>query len=107
MLHPCLLAALAFAAAPDLDVSPATLHLDGPAACHSLLVTARRSDGTLVDRTRAAAYSSDNPAVARVNERGVVQAISDGSATLSVTADGLSRRVAVRVTGSSRPREYH
>jgi len=73
----------ASAASAQVRVEPATVKLSGPGASYSLLVTNKR-DGRDLDRTRASRYSSSAPTVARVDERGVIRAVGDGSATISV-----------------------
>ncbi|HWH72290.1 MAG TPA: LamG-like jellyroll fold domain-containing protein, partial [Candidatus Sulfotelmatobacter sp.] len=49
------------------------------------------------------AYSSDNPAVATVSTNGVVQALSAGSAVLTVTLDGKSDSQTLTVTPVTAP----
>lgn len=103
------LAGLLFASAAhaEVRVEPANVRLVGPGASWSLLVTSRRQDGQDIDRTRAARYSSNNAAIVRVDERGVLYAVADGSATVTAEVDGAKREVDVHVEGSARPRDYH
>jgi hypothetical protein len=91
----------------DIRVSPEKVTLNGPGGVHSLLVSVRRADGQLVDRTRAAKYLSSNPGIARVSERGIVSAVGDGTTRIVVQMDKQKLEVPVTVTGSSRPRDYH
>src|SRR5262245_13005078 len=93
--------------APAVVVHPTAVQLHGKGASQSLLVTASRPDGQLLDRTRAAQYTSHNPAVASVTPHGVIRAVADGSTTVTVRADGQSLTVAVQVRDSDRPRQYH
>ena len=98
---------LAPAACATVTVDPSSVALHGPGSVYSLLVSSRRTDGLIVDRTRTARYSSRNPAVAHVSERGVIVAAGDGATVVVVEVDGQSREVPVRVAGSSTPRSYH
>jgi hypothetical protein len=101
------IALLAPAAGAAVAVDPPSVDLRGPDAVWSLLVSAGRPDGQVVDLTRSARYRSHNPAVAVVTQRGVVSAVGDGSTVIDVEADGQSRQVAVRVSGTATPRSYH
>jgi uncharacterized protein YjdB len=49
----------------------------------------------------APAWSSSNPSVVTVDDNGVVSAVSDGSATVSASVDGLTASADVNVSGSS------
>src|SRR5688500_16885740 len=97
MLPPALLTLL-FA----VSVDPPRVTLSGPDASYSLLVSSK--DG---DRTRNARYASADPAIAHVDERGVVHARRDGSTVVTVSVDGETLRVPVTVSGSSTSRVHH
>jgi len=62
-------------------------------------LTARYSDGTLSDESRAAAWSSDNTNVATVSGQGLVTSQGDGDATIAAVLSGMraTRAVNVRV----------
>ncbi len=109
MSHPAILALVLLVgpgAPVEVRVDPAVVRLEGPGARYSLLVEARSGDET-TDRTHAAKYTSSDPKIASVNERGVLTAVSDGKATISVVVDGQTKSVSVEARGTTRPREYH
>ena len=110
MSHPAVLAfSLLLAgpgAPPEVRVDPAVVRLEGPDARYSLLVEARAGDET-TDRTHAAKYASSDPKVVRVNERGVLTAVADGKATVSIVVDGQTKAVGVEASGTKRARAYH
>jgi hypothetical protein len=97
------------AAEPIVAVTadPPALRLAGPDAGYSMLVTGRTADGSSLDLTRDARYRSANPAVARVDGRGVVRAAADGDTVVTVEAAGQSASVAVGVRDSGRLRAFH
>jgi hypothetical protein len=86
---------------------PPALHLAGPGAAHSLLIHGRTADGRLIDLTRDAHYRAANPAVARVDGRGVVRGVGDGETSLTVEAAGRSVTAGVSVRETGRPRDFH
>src|SRR5262249_34522628 len=91
----------------EVTADPDTVHLRGPGARYSLLITGRTSDGRLADRTHAARYQSLDPHVARVTPAGVIHAVADGATTVTVQAEGRTRSIAVTVEGSATPRRFH
>ena len=111
LLTACLLAVSPTVAAAEVfvavTVDPPAIHLHGPAARYSLLVTGRTSDGRLVDRTHAAQWEVLDPRVARVTPAGVVHATGDGTTTVRVRAEGRTLDVAVTVRGSAAPRRLN
>lgn len=106
LLSPLALLLFVSAAPAQLRVEPASVKLVGPGASHSLLVTHKR-DGRDFDRTRDARYSSNSPSVAKVDERGVISAVADGTATVTVEAEGTRLTVSVEVKDSATSRDYH
>ncbi|WP_414641074.1 glycoside hydrolase family 3 C-terminal domain-containing protein [Actinospica sp.] len=55
------------------------------------IVEAADNDGSFADLTKAhVSYRSSNPAVATVNSKGLVTAVGDGAADISVTVNGVS-----------------
>src|SRR5262245_63263147 len=68
----------------EVTADPASLRLSGPNALHSLLIHGKTADGRLVDLTRSAEYHTANPAVAQVADTGVVRALGDGAAVITV-----------------------
>ena len=55
------------------------------------------------DWNRQVDWASSNPAVAKVNADGLVQPVSDGSAVIQATANGLTAEAAVQVKGTHDP----
>ncbi len=94
-----LLVLLAPAARADFQVTPAAVTLEGNFARAQLVVTASPASERSADLTHAAAYASSNPQVVRVSNTGLLLARGNGSATITVTAGGVARPVAVTVTG--------
>jgi len=86
-------------AIPELTaiaVSPESLTLaSGESA--QLTVTARYSDGSTQDVTRAASYRSDNISIATVSNDGLVTGLSQGIANISVTYEGQTATIPVTV----------
>jgi hypothetical protein len=60
------------------------------------VIVANTPDGSQIDVTARATFSSSDPSVADVDRDGRVAALAEGSTTISVTADGL--HVAFRLT---------
>jgi hypothetical protein len=92
-----------FAHAADIVVQPAEVRLAGPNARQQLLVLAR--DGTQIvgDRTATAKFASSNPAVAKVDEAGVVTPISDGQADITAAVNGQTATAKVHVSKMKEP----
>ena len=83
-----------------IDVLPGTLRFSAPGGSRPLTVTGRRSDGSTIDLTPGAAgttYESSHPFVARVSTDGVVTAVADGEATVTVRSGGFIAAVPVVV----------
>ena len=87
--------------ADDLSVSPPTALLRGKADRQQLIVTGT-ADGRLVDRTRAAQFRSETPAVVAVSAAGVVTPVSDGKGVVVATVDGREARTTVEVKDGDR-----
>src|SRR5437868_7197892 len=90
------------AAAPPLVVLPPSVELSGAADTHQLLAEAA-VDEHQEDWTRTAHWTSSNPAVARVDQTGLVTPATDGSATITATASGRTATASVRVRGAGAP----
>lgn len=67
-----------------------------PAQGDRYIVVANTPDGSQIDVTTRATFSSSDPSVADVDRDGRVAALAEGSTTIAVTADGL--QVAFRLT---------
>ncbi len=67
-------------------------------------VTGHYADKTEVDLSQSSRikYVSSNPQIATVQEQGIVSPVQPGRATISITYDGLTVVVPVRVRGSER-----
>jgi hypothetical protein len=104
------LAGLALSAGPAgaapparLGVHPDTIVLTGRSDRHSILVTSATTDVT-----RKAAFTSSRPDIVAVDERGECRACADGEAVVTVSCDGGSAEVRVKVTdcGVARPPSF-
>jgi uncharacterized protein YjdB len=88
--------ALSDAGIVSLSVDPATLTL--PAlGTRALAARALLSDGTALDVTASATWSSDTPSVATVSSTGVVTAVAAGTAHIRATLAGVSGTSTVTV----------
>ena len=76
----------------DLDAADVVL---APGEERVVRATARGEDGTILDRPLS--WRSDDPAVARVDERGRIVAVATGGTVVRVTTEGVEGRVDVRV----------
>ena len=85
-----------------LAVLPPTTTLSHPEAPQQLLAEAT-TGARHYDWTRRAKWSSSNPAVARVDEAGMVAPVADGEALISASAEGLTATARVTVKGSKAP----
>lgn len=90
-------------AEPKLLVTPPTVKLDRPESTQQLLLSIEANDSRTVDATRTAKYRSADPAIATVDELGLVEPLRDGKTTIVVELDGRSHSVPVEVTGVDRP----
>lgn len=95
-----LLTAAPLLAGSRLVVQPERLELRGADREHGVVVSRVEEDGRAVDVTRKVKFSSTEPAVVAVDEKGRATGVADGNAELEVSLDGLSGRVPVVVSGS-------
>jgi hypothetical protein len=95
------------AALKNLVVHPAQITLDGPRDEQRVGVVGEYADGRKWDLSRDAVIVSSNPKIALV-EQGVIRPVADGEATLTVTAAGQSKTMAVKVVkaGVDKPVEF-
>ncbi|HKB00634.1 MAG TPA: DUF1549 domain-containing protein [Gemmataceae bacterium] len=92
------------AAAADFQVSPPAVTLSGNYARAQLVVTALPVTERSEDLTGQASFQTSDAKVVTVNANGRLLAAGNGSATITVTASGVSKLVAVTVFGvSERP----
>ena len=76
--------------AADLTILPGTVTLNGPESYQQLLAEASL-DSHQEDWTRTAQWTSSNPAIATVDQTGMVRPVADGEATITATATGPHR----------------
>src|SRR5437867_1563485 len=86
-----------------LVVEPKSVFLFGSALSQSLIVSGERSDGSMVDLTNSALFSSDDPKIAAVGKDGVVKAVGKGSTFVRAVVDGFqgSAFIVVRDVGEN------
>lgn len=92
----------------DFQITPPSVPLDGNFARAQLVVTECSSNGTINERsgdlTHQAHYVSSDPRIVTVSDSGLLLAQGNGSATVSISAAGMTHTVAVTVKGVvSRP----
>ena len=85
------------ALAANLTILPGPVTLDGPESYQQLLAQAD------LDLTRTAHWTSSNPAVATVDQTGMVRPISDGEAEITATAETRTATVTVHVKNAHAP----
>lgn len=81
------------------QITPAEVSLVGNYAQTQLLVTRPGTPTLAEDLTSGAVYASSNDAIVTVSPAGRLIPRGDGSAEVSVTVDGTSRKIPVTVTG--------
>jgi hypothetical protein len=81
----------------SLMLLPPSIDLDGPRAEQQIIVLGEYADGRRWDLTREAAFTSGATKVATVDKSGVVRAVGDGAATITVRAGGQAAVAAARV----------
>lgn len=96
----CLLSLPLFA--QKLAVLPPTVELTGPEARQQLLVEATVAEHQ-EDWTRAAEWSSADPKIATVDEKGLVRPAHDGETRITATAKGQTATTVVRVKAAGAP----
>ncbi|MGF1582122.1 MAG: DUF1553 domain-containing protein [Gemmataceae bacterium] len=82
----------------SLEVYPSRVQLDGPRAQQRLGVLAIFANGQQKEFTSAAKFTSGDSQIAKVDEQGIVQPVSDGTTKIHVVAEGVNRQVPVEVT---------
>ena len=83
--------------------TPAEVKLEGNFARVQLVVTAADASGMVNERsedlTGGAKFASSDEKIVSVNERGVLLAVADGQAKITITAGSLTKEVPVTVSG--------
>ncbi|QDT73480.1 DUF1549 and DUF1553 domain-containing protein [Lacipirellula limnantheis] len=80
-------------------VLPPASTLDGAHARQQLLVESMAVDRMTGDRTADAQFGTSDPAVARVDDAGLIIPVGNGDATITATIDGLAVTATVSVRG--------
>ncbi len=87
-----------------ISVYPQKLLLSSKRDVRQLIVTGTYADGRTTDLTHAAEVQTSKPAVARsIPGAGIVAAVGDGAASITVVAAGKSVTMPVMVSNTSRP----
>ncbi|MBX9680735.1 MAG: DUF1553 domain-containing protein [Gemmataceae bacterium] len=80
-----------------IQVSPASIEMRHPRHQHSLQVMAATPDGFTLDLRGDAKFASANAKVATVDGQGTITPVADGETAISVTANGQTKTVAIKV----------
>ena len=99
MLRAAVLAILLLPAqAAQLRVQPDKLDLTGRDPLHGVVVTLTADDGKVTDVTRRVLYNTSAPQTAGVDTKGMITALAEGQAVLTVQLDALTAQMPVSVT---------
>ncbi|HEV3438199.1 MAG TPA: S-layer protein, partial [Gemmata sp.] len=82
-------------AVTSLSVYPTVLKLKGMDDAPQLLISGKRSDGREIDLTPTASYNVSDPKVIRVEPSGRVFPITNGTAEITATVNGMTVKVSV------------
>jgi hypothetical protein len=105
-MYRCILFLLTTSAiAADLAILPGPVTLDGPESYQQLLAEASL-DNHQEDWTRTARWTSSNPAIATVDQTGMVRPIADGEVTITAAAQTRTATVAVHVKNAHTPHTW-
>ncbi|HBJ36947.1 MAG TPA: hypothetical protein DDZ51_19755 [Planctomycetaceae bacterium] len=91
--------------AADLQTSPAEVILDAPEASQQLLVWHSNDEHRRIDLTRRATIRVEPPKVARVDDRGLVRPLANGSASLVITVGDQQTVVPLTVIRMDEPKK--
>ncbi|MNI26450.1 Bacterial Ig-like domain (group 2) [compost metagenome] len=83
-----------------LTSNPANVMLTAVGATEALSITASFDDNTSLNVTGESQYESSDESVATVSTEGVVTAVANGTANITVTYGGLTKYVPVMVTAT-------
>jgi hypothetical protein len=84
--------------AAELKLLPSDVTLTGPHANQRLIVVAEEGGQVVADRSPDAKFTSSQPTVATVDERGVVRPVADGEAVITATHGDNQATARVKVT---------
>jgi hypothetical protein len=85
----------------SFELIPPKSTLAGPHASQQLLVESVANARFTGDKTTSAKFTSSNPAVATVDEKGIVQPVADGEVTITATTGGSSATATVVISRMS------
>jgi hypothetical protein len=85
-----------------IEVFPTEAKLVGPRSHLHLVVTGHYADGSVQDLTRAAEFTTSDPAIVEV-EGGIARPRQDGSAQITVAAGGQQAIASLSVSNSGQP----
>jgi hypothetical protein len=91
------------AGAAELKILPADIALTGPNASQRVLVVSETAGMIDGDHTARSRFTSSNPAVATVDEGGVVRVAGDGEAVITAFTGGQQATARVRATQARSP----
>jgi hypothetical protein len=86
-----------------LEVTPARVVISDRREVRRILVSSLEPDGSRVDRTAQAKFSTSSPAI-RIDASGVIEPLADGVAVVTVDSGGHTASCEVTVQGVSRSR---
>ena len=90
----------------SLRLVPEQVRLQGPEASQRFVVMGTFADGLERDLTSGSAFRLSDPALARVDDAGRVEALAPGDVTLRVEAGGRHVRSQIRIDPGSEPRPF-
>ena len=94
------------ASAADWKVLPSSVALTGPHASQRVIFVSEESGKVVADRTPDAKFISSQPAVATVDQRGVVRPVSDGDAIITASHGEKQAAIPVKVSGMKQPAAF-
>ncbi len=101
-----LLFACTSAPAAETRLLPAAVTLTGPHASQRLILVSETDGQVVADRTPDAKFASSQPAVASVDDRGVVRPVADGEAIITATHGDRQATATVKVTKAKDPTPF-
>src|SRR5436190_1111850 len=87
----------------ELAILPGAIVLRGQGSHQQILVEARAGDAYVGNRTASASFASSNPTVATVDDKGLVTAVRDGRALVTVRDGDRRAATMVEVEGAASP----
>ncbi|MFM7150448.1 MAG: Ig-like domain-containing protein, partial [Gemmataceae bacterium] len=87
----------------QVQVRPQSVILEGPESTQQVLVQGSGKNGRPIDLTRHVRYEVVHPAIAKVDETGLVTPVQEGRTEIVIHHPGGSARVPVEVRGFRQP----